>query len=240
MKHKEYDNIETACEKGLKFFYGKGVGQNFEQAKILFEISLNEGEIIAYYYLGLCHRYGLGCDVNHKKAFIFLKYAADEGIPEAKYQAACCYENGEGVENNEDMVWQLLEEAANEDVPDAQYALGEKYIALKPPDYDSAEKYWAMAANNGLAIAQLKLGLLYKDGIGVEKNEKLAIRLFKLAADQDLPEEQYQLALMYEKKNGMFFNKQRQIVDLLKKASEAGHEGAGEALSRHSDNVNSR
>ena len=41
-----------------------------------------------------------------------------------------------------------------------------------PQDYKEAVRWWLMAAEEGDARAQYSLGICYKNGRGVEKNDK--------------------------------------------------------------------
>ena len=52
-------------------------------------------------------------------------------------------------------------------------------------------------AEQGDAESQYQLGLLYLDGIGIKKNEKLAAELFKKAMDQGHLDAQRKLAFCY-------------------------------------------
>ena len=61
------------------------------------------------------------------------------------------------------------------------------------------------AAQQGKAFAQTKLGLLYLNGDGIEKDPKEAFRLFQLAADQNYPQAYNELGLLYRK--GIFVPK---------------------------------
>jgi len=45
-------------------------------------------------------------------------------------------------------------------------------------------KYYKMAADQGNASAQLKLGVGYASGTGVTKNEQEAVKYYEIAADQ--------------------------------------------------------
>lgn len=61
-------------------------------------------------------------------------------------------------------------------------------------------------AEQGDAIAQICLGLIYANGIGVTKNDTEAVRWFRLAADQGAADAQYILGVMYEDGTGVTQN----------------------------------
>ena len=53
-----------------------------------------------------------------------------------------------------------------------------------PTDYTEAVKWYRMAADQGLAVAQNNLGAMYELGRGVPKDEVAALRWYTKAADQ--------------------------------------------------------
>jgi TPR repeat protein len=69
-----------------------------------------------------------------------------------------------------------------------------------------AVRWYRAAAQQGLAIAQLNLGVDYSTGQGVLKNDAEAIKWFRLAANQGEPQAQFNLGLMYAKGQGVAQN----------------------------------
>ena len=59
-------------------------------------------------------------------------------------------------------------------------------------------RLYRLAADQGNAIAQNNLGVMYRDGRGVPQNGSEAVRVFRLAADQGLAEAQFSLGVMYD------------------------------------------
>ncbi|HZE68849.1 MAG TPA: tetratricopeptide repeat protein [Pyrinomonadaceae bacterium] len=57
-----------------------------------------------------------------------------------------------------------------------------------------------------LALAQSNLGVLYRDGRGVPRNEEEVVKLFRLAAGQGLSEGQYNLGVSYDEARGVTRN----------------------------------
>ena len=62
-----------------------------------------------------------------------------------------------------------------------------------PQDYEAAEKWSRLSAEQGDASAQCGLGEMYYGGEGVPQDYAEAIRLWKLAAEQGDEEAQYNL-----------------------------------------------
>jgi TPR repeat protein len=63
-----------------------------------------------------------------------------------------------------------------------------------PPDIKAIEK----RANAGEAKAQLTLGLIYDEGVGVERDRRKAAVWLEKAAEQGVPEAQFNIGTMYE------------------------------------------
>ena len=64
-------------------------------------------------------------------------------------------------------------------------------------DFATAARIWRPLAEQGNALSQMYLGVMYERGRGVAQNEAEAARWYRLAADQGLPVAQYALGGMY-------------------------------------------
>ena len=60
-----------------------------------------------------------------------------------------------------------------------------------------AARWHRLAAEQGLAVAQYYLGLMYEFGLGMSADDEEAVRWFRLAAEQGLAEAQYRLGEEY-------------------------------------------
>jgi TPR repeat protein len=98
--------------------------------------------------------------------------------------------------------WAIIREDA-----EAQLMLGaiaaDGFGDANNPDYASAYKYYALAAEQNLAPAQLMLGELYRDGKGVPPDYPQAVKWFRLAALQGLSAAQDNLGNLYAKGEGV-------------------------------------
>jgi len=94
-----------------------------------------------------------------------------------------------------------VEKKAMEGDADAQNRLGVQYY--ENGDYTNALKYYRMAAEKGLALAQFNLGVMYRDGNGVKQDYQEAINWFTKSANQNCASAQYALALFYEMGRGI-------------------------------------
>lgn len=90
----------------------------------------------------------------------------------------------------------------------ASYLLGELYDQGRGVERSPslAFHYYERAADEGQAVAGVKVGLIYRDGdksLGIKKNYDKAIKYFEKGALQALPPSQYYLADMYRRGLGV-------------------------------------
>ena len=106
-------------------------------------------------------------------------------------------------------------------------AAGEQSLARG--DYARAMKELTVEARAGDARAQLDLGLLYLNGNGTGRDQLMAYRWLRQAAEKGLPEAQYQVGRLKMAGIGTDKNPQ-EAADWYGKATAAGNVEASEAL----------
>jgi TPR repeat protein len=94
-------------------------------------------------------------------------------------------------------------------------------------NYKKASKWIRLAADQGLAVAQTNLGLMYIKGQGVPQDHREAFKLFELAAEQGGSSAQYRLGMMYEHGRGVLQDNVSAYMWYSLGASQ-GHKIAGE------------
>jgi TPR repeat protein len=80
-------------------------------------------------------------------------------------------------------------------------SLEEAVAAYRIADYATALRIYRSLADQGIAIAQFNVGLLYDGGRGVSKDDGQAMKWYRLAADQGRSDAQYQLGHLYYRQN---------------------------------------
>ena len=104
--------------------------------------------------------------------------------------------------------------------------------AYEKKDYATALKEWQpLAENKGIASyfyskediirAQHKLGEMYRQGIGVTRNETTAVKWYRLSAKQGFANAQYRMGIMYDKGIGVLQD-YKTVVKWWKLAAEQG------------------
>ncbi len=123
------------------------------------------------------------------------------------------------------------QQAAREGNPAAKVVLA--YFTLKGlggliPAAEIAQKLAQEAlpelqklADEGNPNAQTRLGTLYREGLGVSKDEQMAVVWYRKAAEQKLPLAQFLLGVMHQEGRGVHKDEQ-QAVAWYRKAAEQG------------------
>jgi TPR repeat protein len=83
-------------------------------------------------------------------------------------------------------------------------ALEDGHAAFDAKQYQQAFTLWKPLAEKGDADAQYNLGLLYMNGLGVEKNDRLALMWFTRAGQQGLADAQYNAGVMFYLGKGVY------------------------------------
>ena len=83
----------------------------------------------------------------------------------------------------------------------------------------------AVAAEQGDAEAQFKLGVRYEKGRGVSRDDEEAVKWYRLAAEQGLADAQYNLGWMYDEGHGVPRDDEEAVI-WYRLAAEQGHDDA--------------
>ena len=95
------------------------------------------------------------------------------------------------------------------------------FAAYKAQDYREAAHWFHKAAEQGHAVAQGLLGIMYRVGRGVAQDDREAVRWWRKAAEQGETGAQVLLGDMYEKGRGVAKD-YREAVRWFRKAAEQG------------------
>ena len=108
--------------------------------------------------------------------------------------------------------------------------MAEAYDAAARGDYPAALAIWGPLAQAGVARAQNNVGACFAEGLGVERDQGLALRWLTLAAEAGDPVGRRNLAALYFKGEGVEQDHAR-AADLYRAAAEAGDAPAQDMLS---------
>ena len=88
-------------------------------------------------------------------------------------------------------------------VPSYSADFNKGLTAAQSGDFATALKEWKPLAEEGNAVAQNNLGLMYENGWGVHQDYEEAVRWYQLAAEQGHSKAQGNLGVMYAFGNGV-------------------------------------
>ena len=186
---KAADQGNSAGMNGLGICYlnGKGVTQDYQQAVYWYRKATEQGYAVAKSNLAICYYAGEGVAQDYEKAYELTLEALEE-MEDPETMAvpynllATCYYHGRGVAKDEEMAEDLYKLAISYGSMEAKANLGGVYY--DKGDYTEAFPLLSDAAADGIDSAQFMLGCMYRWGYGVTRNEDIAIRWYKLAAEQ--------------------------------------------------------
>ncbi len=194
--------------------------RNTKEAIYWLELSAKQKFHMALYELANIYETDQSKEQN-PIAYYFI--AARNGNARANYKLAKIYENRSAAnpEDQENRIYamNLLKKAAKSGILEAQYELATIYLAKK--DDEEAVKWFKklskkrfldefeipsyvqfaktfVKAREGSASEQCRLGIMYKSGIGIKKDDQEALRWFSLSAEQNCMTAQYYLGSLFE------------------------------------------
>lgn len=138
-------------------------------------------------FLGIFYVKGapeLNIEKDCKKSIDFLQDSWKNGITDAGYALATMYYNGVCTDKNLDQARELATQAAQEGYILAERMLGRAYWGrewekLYPRDMKKAVLWLSKAGNAGDRQSAANLAYIYREGIGVKKNEKKSFSWLK-------------------------------------------------------------
>ena len=150
----------------------------------------------------------LGVTVEQPAQFVDLSKALLAGLsPEQMYEKGNEYEHGL---NNRTVslpkAYGYYKAAADQNYVKALIKMGEICISEYYPFHDKArsDKYYSKAykelRKSGIDSGEsnYQLGMMFKNGLGVEKNPETAIEYFRTAAEKGYPAANYEMGLFYK------------------------------------------
>jgi TPR repeat protein len=215
----EQGNPEGQDNLGRMYANSIGVQQNDAEAFKWFRKAAEQKHLPGQVHLGIMYRDGRGVHKNYTEAVKCFEEAAKQRNADGEYNLGIMYFQGLGVDKNIREAKNWFMKAANKKNTDGLYGLG--IILRAEKNYVAAKRNFKEAAKNMNTNAQNSLGMLYRDGLGTQKNDKKAVDWFKKAAEQDHPSSQNNLGTMY--RDGRGIQKDHgEAVKWFRKAAEKG------------------
>ena len=199
LPYAEKGNALAQDRIGSMYEKGKGISQNYKEARAWYGKAAKQGIAQAQNNLGVLYHVGAGGIQNYKVALMWYQKAAEQGERYAQYNVGLLYETGEGVVIDIDAAIKWYGLAAEKNHTGAQKNLAKIYIRGigGHKNLEKAFKWGLKVATKGDAEYQTNIGLMYSKGMGVAKNYSNASRWFYEAASQGVPLAQLNLGILY-------------------------------------------
>lgn len=192
--------------------------KNYSDAFKWFKKAADNGLAEAKNILGFLYSQGIGIETDKDEALKLFKESAEKGEPTAQLNLGNCYYNGEGTEKDLEKAKYWYLKAHDAGFNEATTMLG--MVACDENNYSEAVKWLREAADKGNSDAQNRLSFLYKEGLGVPKDDVESFKLIKKAAQQEDVEAQCTLGYFYYYGEGTSKNVTRAKQYLLKAHKE--------------------
>ena len=211
---------------GYMYYHGEGVKRDFNEALKWFMEAAEQDYSYSQYWVGKMYDYGEGVEEDKAEALKWYIKAAEQRNDEALFRIGEMYYFGVGVKVDQKVAEQYLRKAyASNSYNQAAKRL---LVSLYFEQFDSLRNN----ANNGYVDAQLTLGFMYKEGIGVSKRLKTAFNWYMSAAQQGNVEGEYNVGCMFKEGSGVKEDKAEayEAFEWYRKSAEAGYYNARFAL----------
>lgn len=178
----------------------------YELALDYYSKAANMGLKEAQYDLAVLYYYGKGTAINKKKAAELLKPLAETRMPEAEELLAVMYFLGEGVNRDYDMAFKYFQKGIVMQNEEALLYGGLCLVNKGNLDHEKIGKvikYWSKAAELGSSVAAVNLGLMYREGNLVAKDDHEAFKWFLMAAEKDHHDGIFYVGLSYAEGRGV-------------------------------------
>ncbi|AIK96314.1 SEL1-like repeat protein [Candidatus Odyssella acanthamoebae] len=189
-------HIQAQYKLGRMYQCGLGVKMDNDRAFFWYEKAARQKYAKARYRLGSMYEDGLVGQDGDDCDLLWYKKAAKQGYLKAQCRLGHILMNMRECDEAES--W--YKKAAEEGHLAAQWALAEYYRRYCEPEEgkETEALYWyEQLAKQGWLWAQYEVANIYHQGLGVEKNDKLAFYWYEQAANQKHKYAQYELGKMY-------------------------------------------
>ncbi len=215
----------SLADSGQEQEYAAGLSAyeagNYEEALVHWRPLAQQGNTQAQFNVGFMYLKGEGVPVDKEIGNNWLLKAAELGHDKAQYNLGIAYLKGEGRPLDVEAAKKWLSKSAAQGYAQAQYALALLLMREGKKSFPEAASLFKKAAARNHVMAQLALGRLYRDGLGVEKDIGEAVKWFRKAVENKSPEAVYELAMLNPAR-GQSLNSKEGLANI-RKAAELGY-----------------
>lgn len=178
----------------LGMMYDRGIATPIDPKRAIYWYGQAETNPMSAFILGTYNAAGKGISQNYEKATDYLQFAANKQFPMADFNLAVLNRS----RNKEFLSY--LNKAATLDLNRAGTALADYYMLhnSSPEQLKQARNIYEQLAKQGSTSAQIKLGYLYEQGLGVSPDYNQALTWYTMAAEHKRGQAQYLLGRLYQ------------------------------------------
>ena len=185
--------VEMLKSAGVQYPLGPGVPQSTCERWRLYRKYGEQGDKLSQYALGYeLLKDGQGITDKTREGFSWMMKAANQEVISAIYEVGKCQINGIGVEQDIEKGVSRINKLADLGYVAAQCYMGAIIEGKYPKE---AVQWYRKAADQNYTIAQKLLAQCYLNGTGVEKDDYLAGRWIRRAAESCDGEAEFEMAI---------------------------------------------
>ena len=194
----EHDN--ALAKMSIALFYDNGWGRPVDRVKACewYEQAAKGDIPVAADALGRCLAEGIHRDVDHAQAAVWYQKAADLGHHYSLCHLGALYISGLGVDKNPTKGLELCQQSADQGSVPAMLRLADFYLNENEVRDDKAALHWFTTAASYQSVeAQYHLGVMLRDGKGINSNPMVARAWFEEAASNGHVPAYFETAKLY-------------------------------------------
>ena len=191
---------------GNLYHHGHGVPVDHVRAVQYYTAAAEKNSPAGQYNLANHYAQGLGLKKDDAAAAKWFRISAENGHAMAMFNLGVLYYHGLGVPQDDREAFKWFQAGAAKDHPESHYNVACCYETGRGVERSMKRAQYAftVAANQGISLAQFKLGMLYKQGADdVPQDLEKSLNRFKKAAKGGHAEAHFELGDLYERGEGV-------------------------------------
>lgn len=158
---------------------------HFEEAYKILKPFSDQGDLKAMKYIGFMYWNGLGVSLDYSKGCDYFEKASAHDDMEAITYFGLCYVQDKGRSEDKNKAFSLLKKSYDGGYKNSQSMLGK--LAIDVGEWQLALRLLEPLAAAGNSVYMTIVGAMYRDGMGVAIDHKVACEWFRKSAELKRP-----------------------------------------------------
>ena len=209
--HKAATKGHAPSQYMLGMMYDIGLGVEKQNERLGLEWALaaaNQGHGVAQIFVGSTYFNGArGIPKNLELAFKWYKQAAEHDSPLGMFNLAAMYDKGHYVEQNSELAIKWYKLAGEQYQSNSLYNLGMMYLRgvdhIEQSYHLALECFHKALERKKHSGCMISIGTMYCNGLGVEKDYKMALQYYRQAAELGSAVGIFNLGTLYARGQGV-------------------------------------